>query len=95
MVYIETTDREKGILKSLCDIEEIEDIGIRSSLYERMDNYGRYFNMFITDFKETKIDKEKEIYKWTYYVVYVPLKNVSRICGLLNIEEGTILKKKF
>ena len=51
--------------------------------------------MFITDFKETKIDEEKEIYKWTYDIVYVPLKNVPRICSLLNIEEGTILKKKF
>ena len=26
MVYIETTDKEKSILKSLCDIEKIEDI---------------------------------------------------------------------
>lgn len=95
MVYIETTDKEKSILKSLCDIEEIEDIGIRSSLYERMNDNGRYFNMFITDFKETEVDIEKEIYKWTYDVVYVPLKNVSRICSLLNLEEGTILKKKF
>lgn len=95
MVYIETTGKEKSILKSLCDIEEIEDIGIRSSLYERMNDNGRYFNMFITDFKEIKIDAEKEIYKWTYDIVYVPLKNVYRICSLLNIEEGTILKKKF
>lgn len=95
MVYIETTDKEKSILKSLCDIEEVEDIGIRSSLYERMNDNGRYFNMFITDFNETKIDEEKEIYKWTYDIVYVPLKNVPRICNLLNIEEGTILKKKF
>lgn len=95
MVYIETNDKEKSILKSLCDIEEIEDIGIRSSLYERMNENGRYFNMFITDFKEIKIDEEKEIYKWTYDIVYVPLKNVTRICSLLNIEEGTILKKKF
>lgn len=59
MVYIETTDKEKSILKSLCDIEEVEDIGIRSSLYEKMDDNGRYFNMFITDFKEIKIDEEK------------------------------------
>lgn len=51
--------------------------------------------MFITDFKETEVDIEKEIYKWTYDVVYVPLKNVSRICSLLNLEENTILKKKF
>lgn len=95
MVYIKTTNKEKNILKSLCDIEEIEDIGIRSSLYERMHGNGRYFNMFITDFNEAEVDTEKEIYKWTYDIVYVPLKNVSRICSLLNIEEGTILKKKF
>lgn len=95
MVYIETTDKEKSILKSLCDIEEVEDIGIRSSLYERMNDNGRYFNMFITNFNEVKVDREKEIYKWTYDIVYVPLKNVTRICSLLNIEEGTILKKKF
>lgn len=100
MIYIETTDRQRDILYSLCDVEKVKDKGIRSSLYKRMNDNGKYFNMFVTNFRETfdfqpyNLDSEG-YYTWEYDIVFVPFKSVPKICNLLKIEEGTILKRKF
>ena len=56
--------------------------------------------MFVTNFRETfdfqpyNLDSEG-YYTWEYDIVFVPLKSVPKICSLLEIEEGTILKRKF